>query len=85
MTYALACMPTDRSIADLAERLQAAAAEGADREQKIEEVRARAKAAFEELDTMERPDNARSGANANANANASPSAPVPTSPPTSHQ
>lgn len=52
MTYALACMPTDQSVAQLAEKLKAAHPEADDAE-KIEKVRERAKAAFDELETME--------------------------------
>lgn len=52
MTYALACMPTDRSVAELAERLKAAnpADEDAD---KIQQVKDRAKAAFDALEAQE--------------------------------
>jgi hypothetical protein len=52
MTYALACMPTDQSVAQLAEKLKAAHPEADDAE-KIEKVRERAKAAFDELESME--------------------------------
>ncbi|MCC7385264.1 MAG: LPP20 family lipoprotein [Deltaproteobacteria bacterium] len=52
MTYALACMDTDQSVAQLAERLQQAAP-SEDREEKIAEVRERAQAAFDELEAME--------------------------------
>lgn len=52
MTYALACMPTDQSVAQLAEKLKEAHPESDDAE-KIEKVRERAKAAFDELESME--------------------------------
>src|SRR5262245_54746801 len=52
MTYALACMPTDQSVAQLAEKLKEAHPE-ADDAAKIEKVRERAKAAFDELESME--------------------------------
>lgn len=50
MTYALACMPTDASVAQLADRLKAA---HPDNEDKIQQVRERARAAFDELEAME--------------------------------
>lgn len=52
MTYALACMPTDQSVAQLAEKLKAVHPAEGD-QGKIERVRDRAKAAFDELETME--------------------------------
>lgn len=52
MTYALACMPTDASVAQLAEKLKAAAPAEEDKD-KIAAVRDRAKAAFDELEAME--------------------------------
>jgi hypothetical protein len=52
MTYALACMPTDQSVAQLAEKLKAANPDAEDAD-KIEQVRERAKAAFDELEAME--------------------------------
>jgi hypothetical protein len=52
MTYALACMPTDQSVAQLAEKLKEAHPDEGDAD-KIEKVRERAKAAFDELETME--------------------------------
>jgi hypothetical protein len=52
MTYALACMPTDQSVAQLAEKLKAANPESDDAA-KIEQVRERAKAAFDELEAAE--------------------------------
>ena len=53
MTYALACMPTDQSVAQLAEKLQAAHPDESDAK-KIEHVKERAKAAFDELEAMEK-------------------------------
>jgi hypothetical protein len=53
MTYALACMPTDQSVAQLAEKLKASAPAGEDQQAKIAAVRDRAKAAFDELEAME--------------------------------
>jgi hypothetical protein len=54
MTYALACMPTDQSIAQLAEKLKSANANPTDDDKnKIEKVKERAKAAFDELEQME--------------------------------
>ncbi|MCK6545142.1 LPP20 family lipoprotein [Myxococcota bacterium] len=51
MTYALACMPTDQSVAQLAEKLKSASP---DSDQKaIERVKERAQAAFDELEAME--------------------------------
>ncbi|MFO0728737.1 MAG: LPP20 family lipoprotein [Myxococcota bacterium] len=50
MTYALACMKTDQSVADLAEKLKQVAPPSEDREKKIQDVRDRAAAAFDELD-----------------------------------
>lgn len=52
MTYALACMRTDQSVEELAARLKEAFPDEQD-EDKIEEVKERAKAAFEELEKME--------------------------------
>lgn len=52
MTYALACMPTDESVAQLADRLKQVHPDEQDKD-KIEQVKARAKAAFDELETME--------------------------------
>jgi hypothetical protein len=52
MTYALACMPTDESVAQLADRLKAANPDEQD-QAKIEHVKERAKAAFDELEAME--------------------------------
>jgi hypothetical protein len=52
MTYALACMPTDQSVAQLAEKLKAANPNEDDKS-KIEKVKERAKAAFDELEQME--------------------------------
>jgi hypothetical protein len=53
MTYALACMSTDQSSAQLAEKLEALAAEHPEDGQRIEAVKKRAKAAFDELERME--------------------------------
>ena len=54
MTYALACMSTSKSAAEFAEKLKSIAPEGdKDAEKKIEEVRQRAKDAFDELEAME--------------------------------
>jgi hypothetical protein len=53
MTYALACMATDQSAAELAEKLKNVMPEGEDKEKKIADVRARAAAAFDELEQME--------------------------------
>jgi hypothetical protein len=53
MTYALACMDTNQSVAELAEKLKQVAPEAEGREEKIAEVRDRAEAAFEELEKME--------------------------------
>lgn len=54
MTYALACMSTDRSVAELAERLKAAAAaEGEDQADRIQDVRERAADLFKELEEQE--------------------------------
>lgn len=53
MTYALACMATDQSAAELAEKLKNVLPEGEDKEKKIADVRARAAAAFDELEQME--------------------------------
>jgi hypothetical protein len=52
MTYALACMRTDQSVAELAEKLEAAFPEE-EHEEKIAEVKERARAAFEELEKLE--------------------------------
>jgi hypothetical protein len=52
MTYALACMRTDQSVAELAEKLKTAFPEK-ENEQKIEEVKERARLAFEELEKLE--------------------------------
>ncbi len=52
MTYALACMPTDQSVAQLAEKLKQANPNDDDKN-KIEKVKERAKAAFDELEAME--------------------------------
>lgn len=52
MTYALACMGTDRSVADLAQKLQEAFPEAEDQD-KVQAVRERARAAFDELEAME--------------------------------
>jgi len=52
MTYALACMATDDSVAQLAERLhQVSEQDAGDR---IERVKENARLAFEELEAMER-------------------------------
>lgn len=58
MTWALACMKTDQSVADLAAKLKEAAAdatpeEAPSREAKIAKVRERAAAAFDELEAAE--------------------------------
>lgn len=54
MTYALACMSTDRSIAELAERLKAATVdESEDQAERIQEVRERAADLFKELEEQE--------------------------------
>jgi hypothetical protein len=54
MTYALACMPTDQSVAQLAERLKAAAVEsGEDHADQIEKARERAADLFKELEEQE--------------------------------
>ncbi|MBK8014141.1 MAG: LPP20 family lipoprotein [Deltaproteobacteria bacterium] len=52
MTYAMACMSTDASVAELAERMKAAMPDEDDAE-KIEAVRQRAKAAFDALEAEE--------------------------------
>lgn len=52
MTYALACMPTDQSVAQLADKLKAAHPDSDDAK-KIEAVKERAKLAFDELEAME--------------------------------
>jgi hypothetical protein len=52
MTYALACMRTDQSVAQLAEKLKEAFPEK-ENEAKIEAVKERAEAAFEELEKAE--------------------------------
>lgn len=54
MTYALACMATDQSVAELAERLKLAAAEaGEDQADRIQDVRERAADLFKELEEQE--------------------------------
>lgn len=53
MTYALACMSTDQSAAQLAEKLKMVAPETPDREQQLAEVRERAASAFDELEAQE--------------------------------
>lgn len=59
MTWALACMKTDQSVAELAAKLKAASEEAAaeedepSREAKIAKVRERAAAAFDELEAAE--------------------------------
>jgi hypothetical protein len=53
MTYALACMPTDQSVAALAEKLKASAVQADDKDKQIAAVKDRAKAAFDELEAME--------------------------------
>lgn len=53
MTYALACMRTDQSVAELAEKLKQVTPESEDKEKKIQNVRDRAAAAFDELDKAE--------------------------------
>ncbi len=55
MTYALACMRTDQSVADLAEKLQEAFPDKGN-EDKIAAVKERAKAAFDELEKLEQAD-----------------------------
>jgi len=55
MTYALACMRTDQSVAELAEKLKTAFPEK-ENEDKIEEVKERARLAFEELEKLEEKD-----------------------------
>ncbi len=52
MTYAFACMRTDESAAQLAERIHQAVPEEGN-EKALEGVRERAKAAFDELEAME--------------------------------
>ena len=52
MTYALACMPTDRSVQEFAEKLAAVAPEE-DNKDRIERVKENARLAFEELEAME--------------------------------
>ncbi len=52
MTYALACMRTDQSVAELADKLKEAFPDQ-ENEDKIEAVKERAKAAFEELEKQE--------------------------------
>lgn len=52
MTYALACMRTDQSVAELAARLKEAFPDE-EHEDEIADVKERAKAAFEELEKME--------------------------------
>ena len=52
MTYALACMDTEQSVAQLAERLEQAFPDEEHKEA-IAQVRERAKAAFDELESME--------------------------------
>lgn len=53
MTYALACMPTDRSAAEFAEKLKSVAQAAPESEKQIADVRERAKTAFEELEAQE--------------------------------
>ncbi|MEQ8273831.1 MAG: LPP20 family lipoprotein [Deltaproteobacteria bacterium] len=52
MTYALACMKKDQSVADLAEKIKEAYPEE-EREAALEGVRQRAEKAFDELEAME--------------------------------
>ncbi len=52
MTYALACMSTSQSVAQLADKLKEAY-QGEDREAQVARVRDRAQAAFDELEAME--------------------------------
>lgn len=52
MTYALACMRTDSSIADLAAKLEAAYPKEEEKD-KVEAVKERARLAFDELEKME--------------------------------
>lgn len=65
MTWALACMKTDQSVAELAAKLKAASEEAAveedepSREAKIAKVRERAAAAFDELEAAEAAKGAR--------------------------
>ena len=53
MTYALACMATDASVAQLAERLKAAGGEGEENADRIADVRERAADLFKELEEQE--------------------------------
>ena len=55
MTYALACMRTDQSVAELAKKLEEAFPEQ-ENEAKIEAVKERAQAAFDELEKAEAAD-----------------------------
>jgi hypothetical protein len=52
MTYALACMKTDTSVAELAAKLEAAYPKEEEQD-KVEAVKERARLAFEELEKME--------------------------------
>jgi hypothetical protein len=53
MTYALACMATDQTVAELAERLKAAGGEGEESADRIADVRERAADLFKELEEQE--------------------------------
>jgi hypothetical protein len=54
MTYALACMPTDKSVQEFAEKLkQVAPLESPDAESRIARVKENARLAFDELEKME--------------------------------
>lgn len=53
MTYALACMKTDESVAQLAERLHQVTADDPDSTDRIARVKENARLAFEELEGME--------------------------------
>ena len=52
MTYALACMDTNQTVAELADKLQAAFPDEEEADQ-IAAVKERARAAFDELEAME--------------------------------
>jgi hypothetical protein len=79
MTYALACMPTDASVAQLAEKLKASAEQaGEDKQDKIEAVKDRAKVAFDELETQAaEAERARSGQSPQSQSMEERKAPVP--------
>jgi len=54
MTYALACMPTDKSMEELATKLESVgAADAPDRAKRIARVKENARKAFDELESLE--------------------------------